>query len=737
MNNQDLILTSDIRPSDGTVEISRWTPQFTPIFNKRISFTNRDDVHIYYVKQIGTRIYFGGTSKETGIYHSYGFIAALELDGTLAFLKEYEVISNDLYPNTSIVALDSVDENTILAAGYVNDANPIDGNFNSYADGLIVKLDPKDGSVKDYLILSPKKESDYLYFLGIKYQANNKIRISGAQGINQDFLNTGLLYGELDLNFHDIQFNFSKSYSILTRLEKFIDYNHISGRSENFGIFTTHVGSGICNSNVSCFEKAEIISINKELRFVSNRYEFTNLNYTAEDITITRKPIPTTLSAPCGISICSSSQTIPICKQKYIYDYRSIPQIPTAVTNLTPSIAFMTHDKINKKIILDPITSGVALVLFETQLDLFTKQQDTLKFIINNDSLPDLNLGLDKTICQGDSLVLSFGLDSTRWFDGSISKNKTIKTAGKYWGSYFNECGSKSDTILITLEQKPNLMLGADFLICGNLPAQIVSNYDNTIWNTGQSGRSISVTNPGRYVGFVSSACGTSFDTIQVNKFDRSAFDAGLDQKTCDTETLLNANFMNPYPNLYTSKINWKQIDALTAVIFSAIDILNPLITNLTKDQLHSFELSITLNSSCELKDTVHVFSQTCFIDSCAFLIDKICLPNGMIELRALDSNGNLISAKPRQRELLWNIQDGPSKSTYSIFNKNPIVVSNHTIIGLTSKIYSWKKGYPKTIEYADICESKTRDSLNLSCTGPAKTFHLCSLLVMMIMTLI
>jgi hypothetical protein len=94
-----------------------------------------------------------------------------------------------------------------------------------------------------------------------------------------------------------------------------------------------------------------------------------------------------------------------------------------------------------------------------------------------------------------------------------------------------------------------------------------------------------------------------------------------------------------------------------------------------------------------------------------------------MVELRAIDANAKTIIPRVRVQEFFWDIKDGPAGRGYSVVNKNPVIVSNHTRYCLTSKLYTWKKGRPHTVEFAEICEIKSCDSLTLDCTGPCEDF--------------
>lgn len=721
LHNNDIVLTTSYNPTFGSVQITRLTPGFTTVFNKRIQFVNRDQIYISHIKQIGNRIYFGGSARTIGNIKFYWFFGALELNGTLGFLNEYEVDNSDLFPNNHFMSMDSVSQDIIITSGYTGDSKST-GNFDTYADGLLVKFNAHNGSVLDHLIISPQLDDDWMYFLGVKYQAN-KIRVCGAKGSNNDFEQKELLFGEVDLDFNNYQFKFSTTQGIHTWLTKFIDFEHVSGKLLGEPIIMTEQGKGRCTSSNACFSEGQVISLSKTFNPVHNSYTLTDINYDVENLVVQRKAMPITLTASCGISSCEESHVTHICKQHYTYDYSAIQQNPGPVNNLTPNIANLIHDRINKKLIIDPIQAGTALILMETQINLFLIQIDTFKFVIINDSLPTLDLGPDKVLCNGDSAILSYGLDSTLWSDGSMRKSIVVKTAGVYFGSYTNSCGTASDTIIITTQQFPKLNLGNDLLLCGNASGTLISNYDNTIWNNGGRGRSIVVTTPGKIVGFVSTPCGVSFDTIEVFKFERTSFSAGPDQEICDPETMLAASFLNPNAILFSSEIEWKQIDQLPLATFNDTRILNPFITNLSKDQNHFFELNIRLGATCILKDTIKIFSRTCFIDSCAFIIERNCLPTGMVELRAIDANGQTIIPKNRVHEFFWDIKDGPAGRGYSLTNKNPVVVSNHTRYCLTSKLYSWKQGRPHTIEYADICQLKSCDSLSLNCTGPCEDF--------------
>jgi PKD repeat protein len=133
----------------------------------------------------------------------------------------------------------------------------------------------------------------------------------------------------------------------------------------------------------------------------------------------------------------------------------------------------------------------------------------------------------------------------------------------------------------------------------------------------------------------------------------------------------------------------------------------------------------MSMDSICSRSDMVTVQVKSCILDSCAVSLIRKCLPGGSVEITALNHLGLPIQPGARNFELFWDIKANATQSAYSIINRNPVVVQDGRIISLTSKIYSWPKGVPKSIEYALICQRRITDTINLNCTGPCKDFNL------------
>lgn len=131
-----------------------------------------------------------------------------------------------------------------------------------------------------------------------------------------------------------------------------------------------------------------------------------------------------------------------------------------------------------------------------------------------------------------------------------------------------------------------------------------------------------------------------------------------------------------------------------------------------------------TSDSSCSRTDTVHIFVDPCVVDSCAVSVQKTCLANGMIELKAVDAFGQTIIPKSRQHELFWNVSAGINHPAYALQDQNPILIFKNDAYSLTSKMYSWQANRPKSIEFAKICERRVAEQLDIECSGPCSELN-------------
>lgn len=128
--------------------------------------------------------------------------------------------------------------------------------------------------------------------------------------------------------------------------------------------------------------------------------------------------------------------------------------------------------------------------------------EDSVRIFVKHGVL--INLGADKSFCNGDSLVLDAGagFNSYTWNNGTIAQFNTVYTAGYYSVVATNQEGCKSaDTMrVVNVFVNPQPNLGTDSIICAGtrriINAGVFAQYN---WNTGSTASTISVTTTGLY----------------------------------------------------------------------------------------------------------------------------------------------------------------------------------------------------------------------------------------------
>lgn len=153
---------------------------------------------------------------------------------------------------------------------------------------------------------------------------------------------------------------------------------------------------------------------------------------------------------------------------------------------------------------------------------------------------PDFNLGIDRTLCKGDSIQLSVYDPAANytWNTGETSLSVWVRQGGTYWveGEYNNNGCAKRDSIVITQVPAVNFSLPLDTTLCNNQtlllnPAVTGATY---VWQDGSVQPSYNVTETGTYWVKVTSinSC-TRNDTILVNYINAQQVYLGNDSTLC------------------------------------------------------------------------------------------------------------------------------------------------------------------------------------------------------------
>lgn len=139
---------------------------------------------------------------------------------------------------------------------------------------------------------------------------------------------------------------------------------------------------------------------------------------------------------------------------------------------------------------------------------------------ISTDSIPEFSLSPDTTICSGNTLSMSSPIQNSQlvWSTGATSNTINITQPGIYTLMATNICGSYSDSIIVDVNQSPEVFLGIDTSICEGETHILTTNLPNTptIWQNGSTSSTFPVTQSGIYfVEVVENGC-VATDTIDI-----------------------------------------------------------------------------------------------------------------------------------------------------------------------------------------------------------------------------
>jgi hypothetical protein len=162
---------------------------------------------------------------------------------------------------------------------------------------------------------------------------------------------------------------------------------------------------------------------------------------------------------------------------------------------------------------------------------------------------PQINLGSDTAICENASVLLDAGpgFVSYLWSDADSVRTKNLNTAGNTWVMVTDANGCRAvDSLLLTLNPAPSVMLGNDTAICSGQQLQLhAGNSGNSFdWSTGATGDSIQVSSAGSYAVKVTAPNGCSeSDTINVSINALPVFTFLPVSPFCDgSSTIINLN---------------------------------------------------------------------------------------------------------------------------------------------------------------------------------------------------
>jgi gliding motility-associated-like protein len=170
---------------------------------------------------------------------------------------------------------------------------------------------------------------------------------------------------------------------------------------------------------------------------------------------------------------------------------------------------------------------------------------------ISYTSGPVIDIGADKSICQGDSTFFTSNFPYSSYLWSNFQTTRTIKASstGKYYLEATDSNGCLwADTANLNLWSHKSVKLGNDTIICSRDNVTLnAGTYKHFLWSTGDTSQSIKVNYKGDFSVTVTDNNGcSSSDSKSIEVFGYASINLGNDTILCKGDTMkVNAAFEN------------------------------------------------------------------------------------------------------------------------------------------------------------------------------------------------
>lgn len=228
----------------------------------------------------------------------------------------------------------------------------------------------------------------------------------------------------------------------------------------------------------------------------------------------------------------STSVTANACTQGGAYDNLFTINVTPPITEIGDYTIALVTDGISEVLDLCENPSSVS----------------SFDFTVLNSPLPNINIGNDTILCDGEIVTYNTSLpnaETYNWSDGTAGPIISITDPGLYTVTITNDCNVVTDDIFVSFVplQAVDVDLGADTLLC---PDEIYA-LDATwiggiqyLWQDGSTGPIYQVSAPGLYEVQILGACGEmGMASVQIDYDETELFlNLGPDSLLCEEDGL-------------------------------------------------------------------------------------------------------------------------------------------------------------------------------------------------------
>lgn len=209
--------------------------------------------------------------------------------------------------------------------------------------------------------------------------------------------------------------------------------------------------------------------------------------------------------------------------------------------------------------------------------------------------LPPFSAGVDTSICEGESIMLTaLGAGTFEWSTNDTTAAITVSPVGDETYSVTLTSGNGctvSDDVTVTVNLYPNFDLGPDFSLCNGGDATLnASDATQYVWSTGETTADITVTPAATTTYSVTAtnagSCAT-IDSVTITVDMAPVADAGVGDTICESESVtLTATGGGTY--------EWSNGNANSSI-------------TVTPSSSETFSVTVTSSNGCTATDSVFV----------------------------------------------------------------------------------------------------------------------------------